>query len=196
MTVTVMPQWWAIVLCLLPLMLPTRVFSDKAGQAMTSTQDSIFNLPFVRDIRKLNPATFLPLPLRFLELEEAYFGIDCVFASFVRPEGTPVPSDIFKDLGNPSRAEAFWENGKPWRAFEYTAFLPGPVPDEIAFGMSKETWTYTLGPSCSDTIPQALREIWFDSAASPDWSYSFGRKGEFMILISAQHDRAMVSFID
>jgi len=150
--------------------------------------------PYFSD--KLDMDSMLPEKIGFLAVERVWTGIDCAFATFRKPERASIPEDVFKSLADPSIAHSFWENGQVFRQIAYTPFLPTPVPDEVTMGMSKESWTYGLGPKCSADIPIEVKNAWFARAQKPGWYYSFGRKGEFMILLDGKLEHGMLAFTD
>lgn len=150
--------------------------------------------PYFSD--KLDMDSMLPEQIEFLEVDRVWTGIDCAFATFRKPERTPISEDMFKSLTNPNIAHSFWKNGQAFRQIEYTPFLPTPVPDEVTMGMSKESWTYGLGPKCSADIPIEVKNAWFARAQKSGWYYSFGRKGEIMILLEGNLEHGMLAFTD
>ena len=148
------------------------------------------------DSSALDAATFLPEPLAFLALQEAWFGVDCAFAVYQRPDGMLVPDDLPDNLAGRAVAQTAWENGNPFREVGYTAFQATPVSGAIAMGMSKETGTFALGPDCDPGAQEALAAQWFEAAGNPGWYYAFGWGGDFMVLVDSGFSRAMVAFRD
>ncbi|GEM_PF-3756756 len=65
-----------------------------AGPALNWFQAIQLRLFVPYDSSAPDAATFLPEPLAFPELQEAWFGIDCAFAVCRRPDGVPVPDDL------------------------------------------------------------------------------------------------------
>jgi len=167
-----------------------------AGRAMSWYQGMLLRWFLPYDSSRLDAATFLPEPLEFLELQEAWFGIDCAFATYVRPDGVLAADGVLEMLAQGAIARTAWKNGKPFREVRYTPFLATPVPEAISMGMSKETGTFLGGPGCVSERPGVLSAQWFSAAGNPGWYYAFGWGGDFMVLVDSGFSQAMIAFRD